>query len=59
MRFLERMHDVLDGKQAQVLREMKENRMYVLGISACRWTDFGKSVTSSGEIIVYSGRRDN
>lgn len=59
MRFLERMHDVLDGKQAQVPIEMMENRVYVQGISACRWTDFGKSVTSTDEVIVYSGRKDN
>lgn len=53
------MHDVLDGKQAQVPREMMENRLYVQGISACRWTDFGKSVISTDEVIVYSGRKDN
>lgn len=47
------------GKQPQVLREIKENRLHVLGISECRWTDFEKSVTSTGEIIVYPGRRDN
>lgn len=46
------------GKQAQLLREMKKNRLHVLGISTCRWTDPGKSVISTGEVIVYSGRRD-
>lgn len=47
------------GKQAQVLREMLENRMHVLGIIKCRWTYFRKSVTRTGEVIVHSGRRDN
>lgn len=38
---------------------MKENWLHVLGISECRWADFGNSVISTGEVIVYSGRRDN
>lgn len=38
---------------------MKENRLDVLSINACRWADFRKSVTSTGEVIVYSGRKDN
>lgn len=46
------------GKQAQVLREMKENKLHILGVSECRWTDFGKNTTSTGETIVFSGRKD-
>ena len=48
------------GKQAQVLREMKENKLHILGISECRWTDFGKITTGTGtgETIVFSGRKD-
>ena len=38
---------------------MKENRLHVLGISECRWTDCGKNVATTGEVIVYSGRKDN
>ena len=47
------------GKQAQVLREMKNNKLHILGISECRWTGFGKNTTSKGETILYSGRQDN
>ena len=46
------------GKQAQVLREMKQNRLHILGVSESRWTDFGKKTTSKGETIIFSGRRD-
>ena len=46
------------GKQAQVLREMKENKLQVLGRSECRWTDCGKNVAGTGEVIAYYGRRD-
>lgn len=48
------------GKQAQLIREMRNNKLHLLGISECRWTDFGKNTTNSGETIipVYSGRRD-
>ena len=44
-------------KQAQVLREMKQNRLHILGVSESRWTDFGNK-TSTGETIIFSGRRD-
>lgn len=30
---------------------MRENRLNLLGISECRWTDFGKSVNSTSEVI--------
>ena len=47
------------GKQAQVLKEMKNYKLHILGISECRWTGFGKNVTSSGETIIHSGRKDD
>ncbi|XP_063410454.1 craniofacial development protein 2-like [Mytilus trossulus] len=47
------------GKQAQVLREMKENKLHILGISECRWTGFGKNLTNTGDTIIYSGRNDD
>ena len=47
------------GKQAQVLREMKENKLHILGISECRWTGFGKNLTNTGDTIIYSGIKDN
>ena len=28
------------GKQAQVLKEMKNYKLHILGISECRWTGF-------------------
>jgi len=46
------------GKQAKVLREMKDSKLHILGISECRWTDCGKNMTSTGETIIYSGRKD-
>ncbi|XP_071136879.1 craniofacial development protein 2-like [Mytilus edulis] len=47
------------GKQAQVVREMKENKLHILGISECRWTGFGKNLTNTGDTIIYSGRKDD
>jgi exonuclease III len=38
---------------------MKDNRLHVLGISECKWKDCGKNTTTTGEVIVYSGRKDN
>lgn len=46
------------GKQAEVIREMRNNKLHLLGISECRWSDFGNSTTNSGEAIIYSGRRN-
>lgn len=46
------------GKQAEVIREMRNNKLQLLGISECRWTDFGNNTTNSGEAIIYSGRRN-
>jgi exonuclease III len=48
----------MTGKQARVIREMKNNKLHILGISECRWTDFEKNFTYSGKAIIYSGRRD-
>lgn len=45
-------------KQAEVIREMMNNKLHLLGISECRWTDFGNNTTNSGEAIIYWGRRN-
>lgn len=45
-------------KTGKVIREMKNNKLQLLGISECRWTDFGNNTTNSGEAIIYSGRRN-
>ncbi|CAG2221242.1 unnamed protein product [Mytilus edulis] len=47
------------GKQAQILNEMKNYKLHLLGISECRWTGCGKSIARSGETIIHSGRTDN
>lgn len=47
------------GKQAEVIREMRNNKLQLLGISECRWTDFGNNTTNSGEAIIYSGKRNH
>lgn len=44
------------GKQAEVIREMRNNKLHLLGISECR-SDFGNNTTNSGEAIIYSGRK--
>ena len=47
------------GKLAQVTREMRENKLHVLGISECRWTGSGSLRTQTGETVLFSGRDDN
>lgn len=47
------------GKTAQVVKEMQSYKIDILCVSECRWTDCGSVVTSSGETIIYSGRKDN
>ena len=46
------------GKAAQVAKEMQEYNIDILGISECRWTGFGKMKLTSGETVIYSGRKD-
>ena len=43
------------GKTAQVCREMRKNRIDVLGVSECRWLEFGKVRTREQEEILYAG----
>ena len=46
------------GKTAQTVREMRKYHLDILGVSECRWTGSGKTKTSTGETILYSGRED-
>ena len=43
------------GKTAQVCSEMRRYHLEVLGVSECRWMEFGKVVTQEREVILYSG----
>ena len=43
------------GKTAQVCREMRRYKLDILGISECRWMEFGKVKTQESEVILYSG----
>ncbi|CAG5117123.1 unnamed protein product, partial [Candidula unifasciata] len=47
------------AKIAQVIKEMQNYKLHILGISESRWTGFGQSTTGTGETIIYSGRDDN
>jgi endonuclease/exonuclease/phosphatase family metal-dependent hydrolase len=46
------------GKLAQVVKEMHEYKISMLGITEARWTDNGKQVLTSGDTIMWSGRED-
>lgn len=46
------------GKLAQVIKEMNEFHLEVLGISECRWTNSGAVVHNSRAKVYYSGRND-
>ncbi len=47
------------GKTSQVINEMQNYNINILGISECRWTQSGKITHSSGYTICYSGRTDD
>ena len=43
-------------KTAQIVREMTSyNTTIILGISECRWTGQGQTITKDGHLILYSG----
>ena len=50
------------SKTAQGIKEMGTYKLYILGISACRWTGSGrmctKSETDESYTIIYSGQQD-
>ena len=46
------------GKAVQVAKEMKQNRVDILGVSEIRWTGNGKLVLADGTTVIYSGRKD-
>ena len=46
------------SKTAQVIKEMDRYNIAIMGISECRWTGSGKTV-SSNHTIIFSGRADD
>ena len=52
----------ITSKTAQVIKEMGNYKLDILGISECRWTGTGrmctKSETGQSYIIIYSGQLD-
>ena len=51
------MHET--GKLAQVTAEMRRYNLHILGISESRWIGSDRYKTSTGEMVLYSGRDDN
>lgn len=44
----------------QIIREMQQYKLHILGVRECRWTGFGKyTAATTGETVLYSGRDDN
>jgi len=41
------------------VEEARKYKLYILGISECRWAGFGRLKTATGETILYSGRDDD
>ena len=46
------------AKTAQLLHEMKNNQLHIIGIRDYRWTGAGKQITSDGSVILYSGQSE-
>ena len=47
------------GKTAQALKEMKDYKISILGLSETRWTQQGKLGTAEGGLMCWSGRQDD
>ena len=47
------------GKLAQAIQELNKYNITFLGMSETRWSNSGKFKTSTGEIVIWSGRQDN
>ena len=47
------------GKTAQALKEMKDYKISILGLSETRWTQQGKLGTTEGGLMCWSGRQDD
>ena len=47
------------GRLAQVLQEMHQYKISLLGIMEARWTGAGKRQLATGDTILWSGREDN
>ena len=47
------------GGAMQVVREMKNYGIPLLGLCETRWTESGQKKLSSGEVILYSGHEEN
>jgi hypothetical protein len=42
----------------QVVQEMKNYNLEIMGLSETRWTLFGEHQAQDGELLLYSGRED-
>jgi hypothetical protein len=47
------------SRLAQVLKEMDNYQLDILGVSECRWTGSGKITTATGSTMLYSGHPDS
>lgn len=46
------------AKTAQLLQEMKNYQLHIIGIRDYPWTGAGKQITSDGSVILYSGQSE-
>ena len=46
------------GRLSQVIREMDQCGISILGISECKWTGSGRFIHNTGAVICWSGRND-
>lgn len=47
------------ARTSQIIKEMQQYNLRILGVSECKWTGFGQFLTSTGETLLNSGRGDN
>ena len=47
------------GKSFQIAKEMNRYKLHILGISETHWTQSGRKYLQSGELLLFSGRKDS
>ncbi|VDP20714.1 unnamed protein product [Schistosoma margrebowiei] len=46
------------GRALQIAAEMRRYNLEVLGISEIHWTQVGQQLLTSGELLLYSGHKE-
>jgi hypothetical protein len=46
------------GKPAQIAKKIHKHKIEVMGLSETRWISTGKTILTTGEVVLYSGHQE-